>query len=221
MTPGTSKAAMATVSIQMTAETKAGHTRGSSTFSRVLNLLTPWMLAASTSAGFMPRKAAEIITQARGVNVNPSTKPIPGKVAMFRGAFFKSKSRIKKVLMMPMRGCRRNTQPIAFKNVGKRIPLPSKLMASALCGKSVLSMNQAKTNPNGTETAMVTQADDGQRRDPRDSPEEKLGTVEAHGSGFERKQVIGCSHYPQSAYHSRRKAEPSIVLASRRTPHRV
>src|SRR5439155_8211824 len=65
------------------------------------------------------------------------------------------------------------------------------------------------------------ESDDGQRRDPRDSPEEKLGTVEAHGSGFERKHFIGCSHYPQSAYPSRRKAELSIVLASRRTPHRV
>ena len=146
------------VSIQMTADIKAGHMSGSSTRSRVLNLLTPWMLAASTRAGFMPRKAAAIITHASGVNVNPSTNPMPGNVAMFRGAFFKSKSRIKKVLMMPMRGCRRNTQPMAFKNVGKRMPLPSRLMARALCGKSVRSMNHAKTNPNGTETAMVTPA---------------------------------------------------------------
>src|SRR5438445_468957 len=78
ITPGTSKAAMATVSIQMTADIKAGHMSGSSTRSRVLNLLTPWMLAASTRAGFMPRKAAAIITHASGVNVNPSTNPMPG-----------------------------------------------------------------------------------------------------------------------------------------------
>ena len=50
ITPGTSKAAMATVSIQMTAENNAGQMSGSSMRTSVRHWLTPWTLAASTSA---------------------------------------------------------------------------------------------------------------------------------------------------------------------------
>jgi hypothetical protein len=62
MTPGTSNAAIATVNIQITAENNAGQISGSSTQRRVFSLLTPCTLDASTSAGFMLRRAAEIIT---------------------------------------------------------------------------------------------------------------------------------------------------------------
>jgi hypothetical protein len=62
ITPGTSKAAIATVNIQIIAENNAGQISGSSTPSKVLSLLTPCTLEASTKAGFMLRSAAEIIT---------------------------------------------------------------------------------------------------------------------------------------------------------------
>jgi len=46
----------------MTAENNAGQMSGSSMRTSVRHWLTPCTLAASTNAGFMLRKAAEIIT---------------------------------------------------------------------------------------------------------------------------------------------------------------
>ena len=57
-----------------------------------------------------------------------------------------------------MRGWSRNTQPMALRKVGNKIPMLSTLMATVLYGISVRSMNQAKMNPSGTETAIVIAA---------------------------------------------------------------
>src|SRR5262249_9780024 len=62
------------------------------------------------------------MTYASGASVSPSTKPMPGTVAMLSGAAVRPNSCMNKILITPMRGWSRNTQPIALRNVGKRIP---------------------------------------------------------------------------------------------------
>ena len=74
---------------------------------------------------------------------SPSTQPMPTSEAMLNGACAKPSSSMRNLLMMPIRGWSKNTQPMEVKNVGTSAPMVARAKIKFLPGKSVRSTSQA------------------------------------------------------------------------------
>src|SRR5262245_49630467 len=132
-----------------------GQINGSVTFRSLLNNVRPWICALSSNAGSIARKDAAVITNTNDDSATPSTKPIPGRDATLNGDCSSGVYLTIHWLMMPIRECSKNIQPIAVKKVGMRTPMAIKGNTKLPPGRSVRSTSQAigtpKNNANATD----------------------------------------------------------------------
>ena len=73
----------------------------------------PWILAASSSDGFMARNICAVRMNASAARLSPCTKPMPTGVAMLMGPCSSPNVLTSQRLRKPMRWCAMKVHPMA------------------------------------------------------------------------------------------------------------
>src|ERR1041384_6345428 len=131
-----------------------GHASGSVTHKSARTVPMPCTARASSSAGWAERKVAAVMMNASGASPSPWTKPMPmGDAMLIRQS---GNTVAIAAFTRPIRGCSRNTQPIALKNPGIKSPTVMKVKTSPLRGSVVRSTIHATGTPQRSAVNVAT-----------------------------------------------------------------